>query len=51
MKLKIETPEDFNFEQCLRFLNRNRLESTHLVLPDGVTKTPANCRGANAPVY
>lgn len=46
MKLKIETPENFNFEQCLRFLDRNRLESTHLVLPDGVLKLLPTAGGA-----
>ena len=38
MKLKIETPDDFNFEQCLRFLNRHPLECTHHVGPNSAKK-------------
>ncbi|MGI9545519.1 MAG: DNA-3-methyladenine glycosylase family protein [Cyclobacteriaceae bacterium] len=45
MMLKIEVPEDFNFEQCLRFLNRNALESTHHVLTDGVLKLQPTSKG------
>ena len=45
MKLKIETPKDFNFEQCLRFLNRHRLESTHRVIPEGVLKLLPTSKG------